>query len=56
MILYAMDLLLAIAHKKGRPYADVLGVFHDRANPTFDPMTPTGRYTEDVTSADSNLL
>ncbi len=56
LILYVMDLILAAAHAKGLPYVDFLGRFHTSANPAFDPMTPSGRYTEDVTSADSNLL
>ena len=48
-----VDMLLATAHAKGLPFVDFLGRFHDRANPAFVPMAPSGRYAEDVSPAES---
>lgn len=48
-----VDMLLAAAHAKGLPFVDFLGRFHERANPAFAPMAPSGRYAEDVSPAES---
>lgn len=46
--------LLAKVRAKGLKYVDFAGNFYREANPAFDPITPVGRFAEDVSPADSN--